>query len=77
VVPVTRVRAGETEGEPARDRLDRRARSIDAGSAGLPVAVQVVARPFEEHVALALMQAIECAVRESSDFPRTPIDPGQ
>lgn len=32
------------------------------GSAGLPVGVQVAARPWREHVALAAMQAIEWAV---------------
>jgi fatty acid amide hydrolase len=75
VVPVTRVRPDETTLGNARDRLDRRARSIDAGSAGLPVGVQVVARPFEEHVALALIGAIEHAVRARPDHPTTPIDP--
>lgn len=75
VVPVTRVRPEETALGDARDRLDRRARSIDAGSAGLPVGVQVVARPFEEHVALALMAAIERAARAAPDHPATPIDP--
>jgi fatty acid amide hydrolase len=75
VVPVTRVRADETGRGDARDRLDKRARSIDAGSAGLPVGVQVVARPFEEHVALAIMRVIERAARAGSDYPKTPIDP--
>jgi fatty acid amide hydrolase len=75
VVPVTRVRADETDRRVARDRLDKRAASVEAGSAGLPIGVQLVARPFQEHVALALMYAVEQAARASSEFPQTPIEP--
>jgi hypothetical protein len=35
------------------------ARQVEQGSAGLPVGVQVVARPGADHVALAAMAAIE------------------
>lgn len=38
------------------------------GSAGLPVGVQVVARPWREHVALAAMQAIEREVSMRMEF---------
>jgi fatty acid amide hydrolase len=73
VVPVTRVRAGEeSEREISRDVIQRAARAVEMGSAGLPVAVQVVARPWREHVALAAMQEIENAARKRGDFPFTP-----
>jgi fatty acid amide hydrolase len=60
VVPVTHVRpAEETERTNLRDDVERAARLIELGSAGLPIGVQVVARPWQEHIALAAMQAIE------------------
>jgi fatty acid amide hydrolase len=60
VVPVTRVgKDEESDRPPSRDKMDTTARATEEGSAGLPVAVQVVARPFREHVALAAMAAIE------------------
>ncbi len=63
VVPVTRVRADEQAGRPAsRDVVLKLAAQVDEGSAGLPVGVQVVARPWQEHKALAAMQAIETIV---------------
>jgi fatty acid amide hydrolase len=73
VVPVTRVRADEeTERETSRDVIPRAARTVESGSAGLPVGVQVVARPWREHVALAAMQEIENAAHNSGDFPFIP-----
>jgi fatty acid amide hydrolase len=73
VVPVTRVRAGEESDRPAsRDMMDRVARGTEAGSAGLPIAVQVIARPWRDHVALAVMAAIEAAARTEPDYPARP-----
>jgi fatty acid amide hydrolase len=73
VVPVTRVRADEeSERETSRDVIERAARAVESGSAGLPVGVQVVARPWREHVALAAMQEIQNAARKRGDFPFTP-----
>jgi fatty acid amide hydrolase len=63
VVPVTRVRADEQEGRrPSRDKVEKAAWSAEQGSVGLPIGVQVVARPWREHVALAAMAAIEAGV---------------
>jgi fatty acid amide hydrolase len=45
------------------------------GSAGLPVGVQVVSRPYREDVALSIMAVIEEAARGQRDYPRTPIEP--
>jgi fatty acid amide hydrolase len=77
VVPVTRVRPEETSwaGPAPLDGLSRRCAEVVAGSAGLPVGVQVAARPYREDLALAVMAAIEAGVRADADFPRTPVDP--
>lgn len=76
VVPVTRVR--EEEAQPRKRSLDamqRAARSAERGSGGLPIGVQVVARPWQDHLALAAMAAIEQAARAGDDYPVTPITP--
>lgn len=78
VVPVTRVRPGEeADRDPPRDSIERAAQAIETGSAGLPVGVQVAARPWREDVALAVMAVIEEAARAQADYPRTPISPGR
>jgi len=70
VAPFTRVRADEEVGRaPARDVMQKAARNVELGSAGLPVGVQVVARPWREHVALAAMRAIEEAASKYPDYP--------
>lgn len=77
IVPVTRVRPDETHWEGPRplDSLSRRCSEVVRGAAGLPVGVQVAARPYREDVALAVMAAIEARAQTDPDFPRTPIDP--
>ena len=73
VVPVTRVRPGEeSDRPPSRDPVDRIARETEKGSGGLPIAVQVIARPWHDHVALAAMAAIEAAARKHTDYPDKP-----
>ena len=52
--------------------MDRIAREAESGSAGLPIAVQVLARPWRDHVALAAMAAIEAAARGQADYPVRP-----
>jgi fatty acid amide hydrolase len=77
IVPVTRVQQDETvwAGPPPIDRVARRCSEVVRGSTGLPVGVQVAARPYREDVALRVMRAIEEAVQGDSGFPHTPIDP--
>jgi fatty acid amide hydrolase len=75
VVPVTRVRADEEARSTLVDRLDRKAATFEAGSGGLPVGVQVIGLPWEEHRVLAAMAAIEAEVRGDEGFPVTPVDP--
>jgi fatty acid amide hydrolase len=73
VVPVTRVRSGEDlPRKRSVDLMQRAARQAEIGSVGLPIGVQVVARPWREHVALAAMLAIEEAARAQPGFPAHP-----
>lgn len=73
VVPVTTVQADETHRPHPKDRLEKVAASVEKGSEGLPIGVQVVGRPFAEHHVLAAMIAIEAGARNSDRFPATPI----
>lgn len=74
VTPWTRVRPDEeTVRAPSRDTVEKVARRVEEGSAGLPVGVQVVARPWREHVALAVMAALEQAACGREVRPQTPI----
>ena len=77
VVPVTRVRQDETiwSGPRPADFVSRRCAEATRGSVGLPVGVQVVAKPHCEEVALAVMAAIEAGAKNDVSFPQTPIDP--
>ena len=62
-VQVTTVREDEQicRHEKTRDRVLQQAAAVDAGSEGLPVGVQVIARPWREDIVLAVMAAIERA----------------
>jgi fatty acid amide hydrolase len=60
VVPFTRVLPHEETERPASaDIVEKTAALVEKGSAGLPIGVQVIARPWQEHLALAAMQALE------------------
>jgi fatty acid amide hydrolase len=60
------VRADEQIGRaPSRDIVQKIARQVEEGSAGLPVGVQVVARPWQEHIALSAMHVIESQNKSS------------
>jgi len=58
--------------------MDRAARRTDQDSAGLPVGVQVAARPHREDLILAVMAAVEGALSGSVDYPSVPpaVQPG-
>jgi hypothetical protein len=65
-----RVRAGEeSDRPPSRDLVERTARKVEKGSAGLPVGVQVAARHWREDIVLAVMSALEEYFRQQSDYP--------
>jgi fatty acid amide hydrolase len=73
VVPVTRVRPTEVDRRKGGgDRMEAAARASDAGSAGLPVGVQVAARPQRDHLVLAVMGVVEAGLRGSVDYPAVP-----
>ena len=73
VVPVTRVRPGEESDRPDnRERTEQQARLVEAGSAGLPIGVQIAAPPWREDRILALMRVIEGQARTQADFPQAP-----
>jgi len=62
VVSTTTVRADETATRPrTRETMFETARTIDAGSAGLRVGVQVAAEPGREDRVLAVMRALDAA----------------
>ena len=76
VVPVTRIRAGETAGRAtSRDRVTQVAAACERDATGLPVAVTLAAPPWQEARVLALMQALESAARKTPEFPQTPVTP--
>jgi fatty acid amide hydrolase len=70
VVPVTTVRAEETGRYNQRQKHDRIAAEVDAQSQGLPVGVQVVARPNREGLILDAMEFLEDAFKSNDDYPR-------
>jgi len=73
VVPLTRVRPDEESDRPAsKDKAERTTRASEEGSAGLPIGVQVMARPWRDDVALAAMSVIETAAKKRSDYPAAP-----
>ncbi len=67
---LTRVRPDEESGRPqTRDTTDRQAAATDAGSAGLPVGVQVAALHGREDIVLAIMSALEEDFSQREDYP--------
>jgi fatty acid amide hydrolase len=73
VVPVTTVRPGERSDRLRTvDRMKRAARTAQDGSTGLPIGVQIAARPWQEDTVLAAMAAIEADVAMRPGFPATP-----
>lgn len=72
-VPITTVRDDETTRPNPKDRVEKRAAQIEAKSAGLPVGVQIVGRPWEEATVLALMKALHDEAGGRDGFPKTPV----
>ena len=70
VVPATTVRPDEESRTRPSGRLESRASAVDVGSAGLPVGVQVVGRPWREDQVLYVMKAIEARLSSNTDYPR-------
>jgi fatty acid amide hydrolase len=72
-VPVTTVSDEDQPRATPRDRIEKVAASVEKGSKGLPVGIQVVGRPFEEHKVLAAMIAIDEGAQGHTHFPQTPV----
>ncbi len=73
VVSITKVRPGEeSDRVVGNDLADITAHTVEQGSAGLPVAVQVVARHWQEEIVLAVMAALEAHFRATPDYPARP-----
>ena len=78
VVPCTRVHAKEeSDRRVGLDLVERAARHVERGSAGLPVGVQVLARQWREDIVLAVMAALEREFQGKEDFPGRPPDERQ
>jgi fatty acid amide hydrolase len=72
VVSITRVRKGEEIEERRRkskNPADLAALKAEAGSAGLPVGVQVVGRPWRDDVVLKVMETLEDHFKTKPDYP--------
>ena len=60
MIPWSFIQKGEESArEPNRDGVIKKAISTEAGSAGLPVGVQVSSLPWQEHKVLAVMRELE------------------
>jgi fatty acid amide hydrolase len=77
-VPVTRVQPGEeSDRADSRDPADRLAQRVEQGSAGLPIAVQVIGRPWHEDLVLATMAAIQRGACDAGTAPALPVEPAR
>lgn len=70
VVAATRVREDEeSDRAPSLDLVERAARKVERGSAGLPVGVQIASRHWREDVALSIMFSLEEHFQAQPDYP--------
>lgn len=71
-LPYTIVRVGEeTDRAESFDIVENTARAVETASGGLPIGVQILARPWREDVVLAVMQALEKRGATRSDHPNS------
>lgn len=76
VVPAGRVQSEEAVARQTLvDDLDHKAARFEMNSTGLPLAVQIVGRPWSDASLLALMRELEQRLKDQADYPHTPIDP--
>jgi len=70
VVSLSKVREGEESDRPdSRDTVLSKAKRSEEGSAGLPIAVQVVGKMWQDHEVLAVMKHLESTFRVRGDYP--------
>ena len=77
VLPVTKVLSDELgrDDKAPSDRLGKLLNKATAQSEGLPVAVQVVGKPWQDEKVLAVMKWLEARFRLHEHFPLTPVSP--
>ncbi|MCC6216464.1 MAG: amidase [Polyangiaceae bacterium] len=73
VVSTSRVRASDALRPQRGDRIERVLARVDAASRGLPVAVQLVGRPYAEPTLLAVLRHLEEWARAESDPCEVPV----
>lgn len=74
VAPITTVNAADVQATPTgTDKVERQIHAFMQGAEGLPVGAQIVAPPYREDVALAVMGALEAARKGAVDMPQTPV----
>ena len=73
VVAAGRVQENEeSDRQPSKDTAEKTALLVEKGSAGLPVGVQVAARPWCENIVLAVMSSLEDHFKTRPDYPAHP-----
>lgn len=76
IAPMTTVSAADVTATPAgSDKIEKQIARFMQGAEGLPVGVQVVAAPWREDIAFAVMAALEAARKGAFDMPKTPVSP--
>ena len=67
-VPFTRIRPGEeSDRDPGRDRVLKKAKESEIGSAGLPIGVQLSAPTGSDDLVLNLMRSVESGAEPSGE----------
>jgi fatty acid amide hydrolase len=73
VVAAGRIAPHEESDRPAsKDKVLQAAASMEKGSAGLPVGVQVAGRHWREDQVLEVMKSLEGHFRQRPDYPDAP-----
>jgi fatty acid amide hydrolase len=73
IVSISRVQRDEETARPQPvSPVEQAAAAADRGSAGLPVAVQVAGRPWDEAAVLEVMELLESRFRDTPAYPAAP-----
>jgi fatty acid amide hydrolase len=72
VVAATRVTGEESDRKRSFNLVERAAKNVEKGSAGLPMGVQVVARHSCDGIALEIMSLLEEYFRSQPEYPSKP-----
>jgi hypothetical protein len=75
VLPVGSVISNDMPRHGPADRFDQKAARFEQDSLGLPLALQVIARPWQDEKVVALMAALESLHGGLDDLPSLPVTP--